>query len=168
MKLASLGVALMALLLTPHGALSQLGSTTQSDKADKRIKRVLDQAKLKYEVDQDGDFKLTYELENKRTQLVFINSHTEKYGEFEIREIWSVGYESSAPFSAAVANRLLFHNETMKLGAWQTKRLNNKYVAVFAAKVSAEMSSEQLEAVLAAIYATADEIEKELTGKDDF
>ena len=99
---------------------------------------------------------------------MFVNSQTEKFGEFEIREIWSVGYVSETPFSTAIANRLLAHNELTKLGAWQTKKLSGKYVAAFSAKVSATMSPEQLRSALTAVYRSADEIEKELTGKDEY
>lgn len=165
MKSRFLIITLVAVLCVPSEAPAQSGS---APRPDPRIKRALDQAKLKYEVDEDGDYKLTFELENKRSQLVLINSQTETFGELEIREIWALGYMSENPFSAAVANRLLDNNEITKLGAWQTKKLNGKYTAVFTAKVSAVMSPEHLEMVLAAVYQNADEIEKELTGKDDY
>jgi hypothetical protein len=168
-------IAFAVMLLVPVDAYSQPdggapsgGTTNTSGVADQRIKRVLDQTDMEYTIDKDGDFRFLFKLPNNRVQVVFINSKTEKYGGFEIREIWSAGYQSDAPFSPAIANRLLVNNFETKLGAWQTTRLNNKNVAVFTAKVDAVMTAEQLEVVLTAVRRIADEMEKEITGKDDF
>lgn len=150
------------------GSTNNRNNTTQSGVADQRVKKALDQTDMDYTIDKDGDFRFRFELPNDRVQIVFINSKTEKYGNFEIREIWSAGYQSDAPFSAAIANRLLVNNFETKLGAWQTTRLNNKNVAVFTAKVDASLSAQQLEGVLMAVRKIADEMEKEITGRDDF
>ncbi len=171
-------IAFAVTLLIPRDAYSQGDggsaggrnntTTTQTGLADPRVKRVLDQTDLKYTIDKDGDYRFLFDLPNDRVQVVFINSKTEKYGNFEIREIWSAGYQSDTPFSAAIANRLLVNNFETKLGAWQTTRLNNKNVAVFTAKVDASLNAQQLEGVLTAVRKIADEMEKEITGKDDF
>lgn len=150
------------------GAATNRNNTTQTAVADQRVKRALDQTDMDYTIDKDGDFRFRFELPGNRVQIVFINSKTEKYENFEIREIWSAGYQSDTPFSAAVANRLLVNNYETKLGAWQTTRLNNKNTAIFTAKVDASLSVQQLEAVLKAVRKIADDMEKEITGKDDF
>lgn len=168
-------IALAVMLLIPIDAYAQPsggnpsgGSTNTSGLADQRIKKLLDQTDMKYTIDKDGDFRFLFELPNNRVQVVFINSKTEKYSGFEIREIWSAGYQSDTQFSPAIANRLLVNNFETKLGAWQTTRLNNKNVAVFTAKVDAVMTVQQLEVVLTAVRRIADEMEKEITGRDDF
>jgi len=166
MKLVLLFAAIFIGAL-PLQAYSQLGSPPPVA-SDSRVKRALDEAGLKYTVDSDGDFKLIFDIENDRTQIVWVNSKTYKYGEFEIREVWSVAYASDSLFNSTVANRLLKDNEDRKLGAWQTKRLNGKYAAVFAAKVAASMSSDQLASAIRAVRSTADEIENELTSRDDW
>jgi hypothetical protein len=169
-------IAFAVMLLIPMDAYAQPsggapsggGSTNNSNLADQRVKKALDLTDMKYTIDKDGDFRFLFELPGDRVQVVFVNSKTEKYGGFEIREIWSAGYQSDAPFSAAIANRLLVNNYETKLGAWQTTRLNNKNVAVFTAKVDAALSAQQLEVVLTAVRRIADEMEKEITGRDDF
>jgi hypothetical protein len=150
------------------GSSNRTNSNSNTSLADMRVKRVLDQTDLKYTIDKDGDFRFVFDLPGDRVQVVFINSKTEKYGNFEIREIWSAGYQSDSPFSAAIANRMLVNNFETKLGAWQTARLNGKNVAVFTAKVDASLNATQLEVVLTAVRRIADEMEKEITGRDDF
>lgn len=181
MKNLLFAIALAVTLWLPTEAFSQGdsgsagGSTNNRNNptqtagvADPRVKRVLDQTDMKYTIDKDGDFKFLFELPGGRDQVVFINSRTEKYNGFEIREIWSPGYSSDAPFSPAIANRLLVNNFETKLGAWQTTRMNNKNFAVFTAKVDAFLNAQQLEVVLTAVHRIADEMEKEITGRDDF
>ena len=45
---------------------------------DKKVGKLLDKSKVRYEVDADGDYKVTYELENGRTQLAFVRSTTSR------------------------------------------------------------------------------------------
>lgn len=137
------------------------------EKYDKRIKRALDELKLKYTITDDNDFRLYYDLGEGRSQLVFINSNTEEYKELEIREIWSVGLESKdgANFSSEIANRLLRENAKYKMGGWTSSGKN----AIFAIKISANADPDSLASAIGFAYFQADKIEKEYTdGKDEF
>ena len=60
--------------------------------ADLRVQSALDDAGLKYTIDDDGDFRLLFGQEDDRSQLVWINSNTEEYGNMELREVWGIGY----------------------------------------------------------------------------
>jgi hypothetical protein len=134
---------------------------------DKRIAAALDEAELKYEVDNDGDFKLTFELENGRTQMVFINSKTAKLGELEIRNVWSPAMATEGPLDAEVANALLVENDQVKLGGWRVEaNANGKRYAFFAAQIDAEADGDTLKQVLEAVVENADAKEKELTNGD--
>ena len=56
--------------------------------ADARIKAALDRKNVDYEIDDDGDFRIIFPTDDdgNRTQLVFVNSAVEKYGDkLEIR-----------------------------------------------------------------------------------
>lgn len=160
-------VAILMLLLLPvsNPAWSQVGAKKSGDE---RVKKLLEDAEIKYEVDKDGDFKLINEVNDGRTQLVFVLSETSKLGTLEIRQLWSVAYRSKDPFPALIANRLLEANSEVKLGAWQTLKMGNDYLAIFSAQVAADTDRRSLLLALHAVTTTADEIEKELTGKDDF
>ena len=66
-----------------------------------------------------------------------------------------------------IANKLLRQNDQVKLGAWRVITTAGKAVAVFGAQISANTDVETLKYVLQAVAKTADDAEKELTGRDD-
>ena len=161
-----IAVASVALLLSATALFAQLGSS-QSD-ADPRVRKVLDQLGLNYDVDSDGDFKLIVETGDERTQLVFINSNTENLDPFEIREIWGPAHSSDGPFSREVANELLLDSFQKKLGAWQTMKTGDTYVAVFSAKVAAELDQDSLDRIIRTVAESADVMEKRVNGDDEY
>jgi hypothetical protein len=133
---------------------------------DNRVKQVLEEAELKYEIDKDGDFKTGNKFDNGRTQLAWVLSNTNKLGNLEIREIWSIGYASESRIPDRILRKLLEQNRKVKLGAWQIRKMGDQEVAVFSAQVAADADKETLLLALQAVTSTADEMEKELTGKD--
>jgi hypothetical protein len=162
----STAIAVAAVMLFGSVASAQIG---EGNTGDERVRAALEELGLSYEIDGDGDFKVVFEFEEDgRSQLGYINSGTEQFELFEIREIWSPGYQSDIPFTADVANRLLEDSFEKKLGAWQTMINNDQNVAVFAAKVAANSDAASLYACLKLVLVAADEIEKELLGTDDF
>lgn len=134
---------------------------------DSQIKKQLEELEYKYEIDTDGDYQLTFAVEgkDKRSQLVFVRSPVQTFGQHRVREIWSPGYKSKdKDFPAAVANRLLEATQISKLGAWAKQ---DEY-AVFVVKLRADASTKELDDAIDAAIRSADEMEAELTpGKDD-
>ena len=133
---------------------------------DARIKAQLDALDYEYEIDEDQDFKLVFKIGDEgRSQIVYVRSPVESYGEHEVREIWSPAYHSpTEAFPALIANRLLEDSDNKKLGGWVKQ---NKY-AVFVVKIPANADAEALDDALDAAMAAADEMEAELTpGQDD-
>lgn len=136
--------------------------------ADAGIRRQLDELEYKYEIDEDGDFKLVFDVDDskdKRSQLVYVRSPVETYGTHRVREIWSPAYKASgSAFPAGIANRLLEATQQSKLGAWAKQ---GEY-AVFVVKLPADASAEALDNAIEAALRSADAMEAELTpGKDD-
>lgn len=143
---------------------------------DARVKRLLEKLKYKYEVDEDGDYKLVFDLEDDeddkddkkkaRTQLVYVRSPVFEYGSHEVREVWAPAYKAKGDeFPVKVANRLLEASQESKLGGWAKQ---GKY-AVFVIKVATDASAEELDDAINAAIQSADEMEAELTpGKDEF
>jgi hypothetical protein len=106
------------------------------------------------------------EVRNIYTQEAFICSSTSKYGSFEIREIYSWGYTSKSEdksIPAEVANRLLENSWELKLGAWA--KVGDS--AAFVSKIDANADSQSLYDALKITLTTADEMEHELTGRED-
>lgn len=175
---------LLCLLLFAQVAAAQLGTTAKKPPADPRVKAALDSIGYKYELDANNDYKLvpiqTEETGKTadgkplfRSQLVYVNSSTEKYGTLEIREVLAPAFLSNGPLSAAVANRLLRENNSVKLGSWRLVVINSganagKYLAMYAAQISADSDSESLRLTIKSVILIADRMEKELTGADDY
>ncbi|MCM2310787.1 MAG: hypothetical protein NDI84_05225 [Steroidobacteraceae bacterium] len=155
-----------ALALVPQLAAAQVGARTITP--DARVEKLLKEAELNYTIDEDGDFRLEFALDDDRSQLVWISSKTASYEVLEIRDVWSVAFRSKEPLSAELANQALRKNGEMILGAWQVKKWGEEYVLAYAAQVAANTDAASLESAAEAVVVSADELEKELTGKDEF
>ena len=135
----------------------------KSSKVDNRVKQVLDGIGLKYTTVSDGDFRLIFDMGGGRSQVIFIRSSTNTYRNLEIRDVYSPAYESDGAIPANIANRLLEHNWAIKLGGWAKL---GKY-AVFMSKVDADADKEAMMSCIVLTAKAADEMEAELTGKQD-
>ena len=89
-------------------------------------------------------------------------------GALEIRQIWSIAHRSKGPLPAELANRLLDRNGAVILGAWLIEPAGDELGVIFAVQVAAETDALSLRSVIHAVATTADAMERELTGKDDF
>ena len=139
---------------------------TESTVPDAGIKAQLTELGYKYELDDDNDFKLVFEVGDEgRSQIVYVLSAVETYGEHSVREVWSPAYESpTEDFSGPVANRLLEASNSAKLGAWVKQGKN----ATFVVKIPSDASKEELDDAIDAAIKLADEMENELNpGQDD-
>ncbi len=133
--------------------------------ADKAVGRALDTLKYTYEVDEDGDYKMVFDMDDGRSQLAFVRSTVEEFGKHRIREIWSPAYNSPGKqFPAAVANRLLEDSQAAKMGAW----VKQDQLAMFVVKVDANATPEALSDAIDAAVRTADAMELELTEQDEY
>ncbi len=141
---------------------------------DEQVRGILDQVKdqipAAYEVDGDGDFKLTVMLEGGRSQIVYINSGTEEWEGIVIREVWGPSFPSKGKgFSAKDAMMLLLDSQDKKLGAWQAYPQAKGVYAVFNVKIGAEMDSASLASVVRYVARAADAMEVTMTkGKDAY
>jgi hypothetical protein len=135
--------------------------------ADPRVAAALTDAKLAYIVDE-GDFRLKYDVEGARSQLVWVASGTAKLDQLEIRDVWSVASRGKGEPPAELAAYLLKENARMILGAWQVNQNTEEYLVVFSAPVVATADAATLQEVIEVVMLSADRVEKELTGKDEF
>ena len=156
-----LSTVLFTAVLAATAAQSAIAATTP----DPTVRRMLEAKGTPFEVDSDGDYKITVNFKDEgRTQLVFVRSVVETYGKHRVREIWSYGMQGDKDqFSPLVANRLLEASNKVILGSWVKQGKS----AVFVVKISAEASADELDGAIDAAATAADEMEKELTeGKD--
>ena len=132
---------------------------------DSAVKSRLDARGVKYEVDGDGDFKVTYNYsKEKRTQLVFVSGKTETVGGFKVREIFSpaarVGKDG---MNGAKALELLGESRKNKLGGWEL----SGDVLYFVIKLPDGIDGAQLESAMDIAAETADDMEIKFSGDRD-
>lgn len=135
---------------------------------DSRISILLEELEIEYQLDDDGDFQAVFQLDDKRSQTVYISSSTNTIAGLEIRKVYSIGYMSEKPLGQKIANLLLGINHSSRLGAWQVMSSENAYYAAYNAQIAANTDANTLSTVLKAVVESADSIEDYLTGADVF
>lgn len=159
-------MAVMGLAMGTLPGLAQESNKRSQPSVDASIAPLLKALDYKYEVDDDGDYKLVLDVDGKRTQLVFVRSKVEEYGGQRIREVWSAGYqmEKDGAFPTVVANRLLEASMDSKMGGWGKQGP----AAIYIVRIPANADRDTLDRAITAAIDSADEMEAELTpGKDD-
>lgn len=159
-------VAGMTLLLSASfvaHAQAQVAATAP----DARVETALKAAQLGFLIDE-GDFRLDYKVDATRSQRVWIASATTSLPPLEIRDVWSVAARGKGTVPADLAVHLLQENVRMVLGAWQVNQGKDEYLVVFSAQVNADANAAALREVIEVVMYSADRIEKELSGKDEF
>lgn len=133
--------------------------------SDASVKTRLDARGIKFEIDGDGDYKVTYNYaKDKRTQLVFVSGGTESVGGFNIREVFSpaarIGKDG---IDGKKAMELLTESRKNKLGSWEV----SGDVLYFVIKLPDSMDAAQLESAMDIAAQTADNMEIEISGDRD-
>lgn len=162
------GIVVLALMFA-GSVHAQLGKTAQKKGTpDARIQRLLDENKIKYTIDDDGDFRCIVGTDSNRTQLVWIVSQTSKYLQLEIREVVSAALKTNKPLPEKLMQWMLTDNNQKKFGAWAIQQEGDVTAILFKIHIAADADFETLaHALLAAAY-TADALEKEITQRDDY
>src|SRR5688572_5543252 len=84
-------VATLLFLTASSIAYAAEPATPAKPHGDPAVRKLLEQLEYKYDVDEEGDYRLTFgvdEEDDGRSQLVFVRSPVESYGSHRIREIW--------------------------------------------------------------------------------
>lgn len=167
-RILALGACLSLLAGLPAHAQDKDKEGGSPGTPDPVMKTMLDELKLKYDIGPQGDFKLIFDVGEGRSQLVFVQSATEEYGGSKIREIWSPALKVKGDLDAKLANQLLKDSQERKIGGWQLMTLGEDNLIVYAIKLPDPKDGEELYRMINAAMLSADEMEKELTGKDEY
>lgn len=153
--------ALSVLLLSAVLAVA----ATDAHASDASVKSRLDARGIKYQIDDDGDYKVTYNYAKEgRTQLVFVSGGTEDVGGFKVREVFSpAGRVENDDIDGAKALELLAESRKNKLGSWEIAG----DVLYFVVKLPDSLNAAQLESVMDIAAETADDMELEISGERD-
>lgn len=134
--------------------------------ADASVDARLTARGIQFEVDQDGDYKVTYSYKQEnRTQLVFVSGRTEQVNGLSIREVFSpAGRVAADGIDGDKALALLAESRGKKVGSWEL----SGDVLYFVIKLPDSVDAAALEAAMDIASETADNKEIELSGdKDD-
>ena len=134
---------------------------------DASVAQRLETAGMKYEVDGDGDFKVTYSYSTEgRTQLVFVSGTTEIVSGLTIREVFApAALIDKDAIDGAKALQLMRDSGQSKLGSWEIRG----NILYFVIKVFDQITASELEAAMDIAAEVADDKEIELTsGRDDY
>lgn len=132
---------------------------------DASVATRLDSRGLKYVVDEDGDYRVTYQYAREgRSQLVFVSGGTEAIAGFRVREVFSpAAVVDRDGVDGARALQLLAGSSANKLGSWEV-RGDVLYLVI---KLPDSLDAAQLEAAMDIAAETADDMEIELSGDRD-
>ncbi len=133
--------------------------------ADASVEARLDARGIRYEVDGDGDYKVTYSYEKeKRTQLVFVSGSIEQINGLNVREVFSPAARVSADgIDGAKALELLADSRQKKIGAWEIAG----DVLYFVIKLPDSADASVLETAMDIAAETADNAEIGFSGEKD-
>jgi hypothetical protein len=159
-------LAALTLLLTASGV-AHAQAPAAAAAPDARVETALKAAQLGFLIDE-GDYRLDYKVDATRSQRVWIASGTTSLPPLEVRDVWSVAARGKGAVPADLAVHLLQENVRMVLGAWQVNQGKDEYLVVFSAQVNADADAAALREVIEVVMYSADRIEKELSGKDEF
>lgn len=138
-----------------------------AQKPDTRVAETLKELNFKYIVKSDGTYETKIPL-NSRTQLVYIHSNTSTYDKLELREIYSVIYQSAQKPDESKLLRLLLDNSQKKLGAWELIYENKIFFIVFTAKVAATLDASDTKSVIDIVSNASDSMEQQLFMTDEW
>jgi hypothetical protein len=138
---------------------------TMSDAASE-FKAIMDGTTLNYEIDNDGDACLVFDISYGRTQMVWVTGHTESYGDSAYRHVFSfIAKVDRLPKSADLYIELLKLVNKKKMGglAIGGDRL------LYRVDVAVSEGSAGIRDAVRFATMVADELEKVLTnGGDDY
>ena len=131
---------------------------------DSSLKRRLDGIGQKYEIDKDGDFKITLSFsDDKRTQIVFVEGTPYDVAGVQVRNIFAPVAKVDEDGVAGKAEELLKANNGYKIGAYE---IEGKFL-MLSLKIPEAASGEQLQKAIRLAASVADNKEIEFSGKRD-
>ncbi len=143
------------------------GDNPPAIKRDLRVEGALAELDINYTLLTYGGFSVQVDYtDTRRHQECFIDSAVARFGNLELREVWSRALRSRTPLSAATMNRLL--RATNKFGGWHVVDAEGGGIVLYySAQVAADADGATLKSVINMVAIAADLMEAELSGKDE-
>lgn len=157
-----LGAFLLA--LSPMAAADSPLAPGTAAMPDDSIAARLDARGIRYERDEDGDFRVVFAWQQEgRSQLAFVSGRAHPLGDSAIREVFSPAAPVPAGgFGAEQADMLLRESQRNILGGWEIAGDTLFYVI----KLHDDADGARIEQALEIAAELADDMELRLTGED--
>ena len=166
----AVGIGLVGMVL--QGATNDVAKVAEAQEADVAAKKAEDRAlieallkkqDLKYTIDDEGDVKLMFELDENRSQVIWIESEIRELDGVRILKIYSAAYRGLV--TKPMAMELL--TDAYKIGHWgvskSDKGLHN---VLFIAEVPTCLSPKDFEVCCRIVATTADLLERRWSDSD--
>lgn len=133
------------------------------------VKADLEATDTKYEIDDDGDYKITVRFKNDedRTQLVWVLNNTNDIKDMKVREVNSPVMRLKGALDRDIAIKLLKKNGDVKIGAFTIVGNVDDGIVLFTIQLPENASPQDLDDAIGIAASSADDMEKELTGGKD-
>lgn len=132
---------------------------------DAGIVGLLEALEYTWESEDNGDFRLLFDLDDERSQLVWIRNRTYERDGIAMRDIWSAAMKLTGRYvSVKLADRLLQESWEGIMGSWAR---DGDYI-VYIVKLPADASAEELDAAIGEVIDVADKLESDRSFEDDF
>jgi hypothetical protein len=136
--------------------------------ADTRVGAALDEAEVVYDVNDNGNYVVSYEINGnpERSHSVYVVSVTDEYEGIEIRELWGMGAVLDDYPDYDMLASLLEYNAGIKIGSWGMEYGENEIYLFYMVKVPAALSGKELANLIYFVAEVCDEFEEEYVGDD--
>jgi hypothetical protein len=168
LNLKSLSLVAIATASLVMGAFQPANAAAEEE--DGRVRSALTKAGIEFQVTNDKTFKVIVKLKGGRTHVVLIDSNTSKINgtNMEFREVYAMAHKVEGELPGDLSNKMMKQSHDKKIGAWELIQGNGTSLAVFTAKVDAELNDTNLAKIINSIGLVADTMESEISGKDDY
>lgn len=168
-KAASLGLLLRTYLLYIILLLGGGGSLSVASAQHPKIKRLVEQAGLKYSLDNNKNFKISFGTGNGRSHTVLVMSSMEEIGTEPVAYFTSIAYTGSE-ISDETMVKLLMDSRSRKVGNWEITTIENSIYVLFSYKTPLSgLSPSLFRCICEGIASVADNMENDINnGKDSY
>ncbi len=153
---------------TPAQPTEQSASTKDADKAkvgNPEIEKLLNEEGIKFRYTEDGEYRMLFEMDGDRSQLVFIDPAIYTLGDYKTFNVYSVAYRGRVTKSMAM--ELL--RPWYKVGYWRIQKVKDTadtFLVAFYAQVPSTISAKDLRSCIQKVAREADALESDWTDVD--
>ncbi len=121
-----------------------------------------------YELNENRQYRLVINFDDGRSQVIMVTPTMTLFDSRSAYDVWSGIMTYQGTLSPEVADSLLVRNGEVDIGSYQSLPVEEGKLLVFSSKVTGEQTREGFRNLLLKVASEADEMEKHLTGEDEY